>query len=244
MKNKNIFYAKIAGLSYITFTTCGIVKNFLLNTKLSDIDDAQTSGVFVNEIQYRLGIGVESLMFLATLMASVAFYFVLRTVNRQLAQLVLCLRLCEVILGSFAVVTSIAILALSTKTHYIEIFNTEQLRTIVSIISSFRMPAYEYSWIFMGFAGVITFYLFFKSRYINRFWCIWGIFTYASLIIYPFAKMLIPNLPREVMFLIYPGALFELGVGIWLVVFGIKLPSNWNDLPNKLSQQDVADGAA
>lgn len=232
-RNLQYLYARIAGFSYILFTVAGLVKNFLLNTKMSDINAAQVNSIFENEMHFRLGIVAEVIMFLAVIMASVSFYVVLKSVNKQLAQTALCLRLVEIIIGGIAVVISMAMLALSKKAFLLEMFDLEQLRIIVGVASSFIMPAYEYSWISMGFAGVITFYLFFKTRYIPRIWSVWGIVTYSSLILYPLAKLLIPDLPREVMFVMFPGALFELGVGIWLLTVGIKIPTDNIIVPNK-----------
>ena len=232
-RNLQHFYARVAGFSYILFTVAGLVKNFLLNTNMSDLSTVQVNRLFENEMHFRLGVAAEIIMFLGVVMASVSFYFVLKSVNKQLAQTALCLRLVEIIIGGIAVVFSMAMLALSGKTYLIEMFDLEQLHAIVVIASSFIVPAYEYSWISMGFAGVITFYLFFKTRYIPRAWSVWGVITYSSLIMYPFAKLLIPDLPRETMFVLFPGALFELGVGIWLLVMGINIPNDSNNKPNK-----------
>ena len=231
-RNIQHFYARIAGLSYVIFTLAGLVKNFLLNTQLSDIGAIQANSLFENEMHFRLGIAAEAIMFLGVVMASMSFYLVLKSVNKQLAQTGLCLRLVEIIIGGIAVVISLAMLALSNKTYLLEKFDLEQLHSIVVIAASFRVPAYEYSWIFMGFAGIITFYLFYKTRYIPRAWSVWGIITYSSLILYPVAKLLIPDLPHETMFVLFPGALFELGVGIWLLTMGIKLPNDDVSMPN------------
>ncbi len=217
-------YARIAGLSYIIFTVAGLLKNFILDIGMSDINAVQVNRLFENEMHFRLGIVADIIIFLGVVMASVSFYVVLKSVNKQLAQTALCLRLVEIMFGGVAVVISMAMLALSSKTYLLEMFDLAQLHTVIAIASSFRLPANEYSWIFMGFAGVITFYLFFKSRYIPRAWSVWGIFTYASMIVYPLAKLLIADLPREVMFVMFPGALFELLVGIWLLTIGIKIP--------------------
>ena len=225
-RNIQYFYARIAGFSYILFTTAGLVKNFLLDTRLLNIGATEITTIFENEMHFRLGVLAEVIMFLGVVMASVSFYIVLKPVSKQLAQTALCLRLVEIIIGGIAVVISMAMLALSNKAYLVEMFDLQQIRTLVAVASSFRMPAYEYSWISMGIAGVITFYLFFKSRYIPRAWSVWGIITYMSLIIYPLAKLLIPELPREVMFVLFPGALFELGVGIWLLTVGIKIPTD------------------
>ena len=237
-RNLQYLYARIAGFSYILFTVAGLVKNFLLNTQLSDIDAIQANSLFENEMHFRLGIVAEVIMFLGVIMASVSFYVVLKSVNKQLAQTALCLRLVEIITGGIAVVISMAMLALSSKTYLLEVLDLEQLHTIVVVASSFRIPAYEYSWIPMGFAGVITFYLFFKTRYIPRVWSVWGIVTYLSLILYPLAKLLIPDLPRETMFVLFPGALFELGVGIWLLTMGVNIQIASDNAPIKSLKQD------
>ena len=232
-RNIQYFYARLAGLSYIIFTVAGLVKNFLLDTRLSNIGATELTTIFENEMHFRLGVLAETIMFLGVVMASVSFYVVLKPVSKQLAQTALCLRLVEIIIGGIAVVISMAMLALSNKTYLVEMFDLQQIRTLVAVSSSFRMPAYEYSWISMGLAGVITFYLFFKSRYIPRAWSVWGIITYMSLILYPLAKLLIADLPREVMFVLFPGALFELGVGIWLLIVGIKIPTDDGIVANK-----------
>jgi len=232
-RNLQHFYGRIAGLSYIIFTVAGLVNNFLLNTNMSDISAIQANGLFENEMHFRLGIAAEVIMFLGVIMASISFYVVLKSVNKQLAQTALCLRVVEIIIGGIAVVISMAMLALSSKTYLLEMFDLQQLHSIVVIASSFRMPAYEYSWISMGVAGVITFYLFFKTRYIPRAWSVWGIITYLSLILYPLAKLLIPDLPRETIFVLFPGALFELGVGIWLLTVGIRIPNDGDNTPRE-----------
>lgn len=232
-RNLQYFYARLAGLSYIIFTVAGLVKNFLLDTRLSNIGATEITTIFENEMHFRLGVLAETIMFLGVVMASVSFYVVLKPVSKQLVQTALCLRLVEIIIGGIAVVISMAMLALSNKTYLVEMFDLQQIRTLVAVASSFRMPAYEYSWISMGFAGGITFYLFFKSRYIPRAWSVWGIITYMSLILYPLAKLLIVDLPPEIMFVLFPGALFELGVGIWLLIVGIKIPTDDGIVANK-----------
>ena len=97
-RNLQYLYARIAGFSYIIFTVAGLVKNFLLNTNLSNINAIEITGIFENEIHFRLGIFAETIMFLGVVMASVSFYVVLKSVSKQLAQTALCLRLIEIII--------------------------------------------------------------------------------------------------------------------------------------------------
>ncbi|MFY0590999.1 DUF4386 domain-containing protein [Roseivirga sp.] len=222
-RNIQFKYSRLAGLSYIIFTLSGLVKNFVLDTRLSNAGAIKAT-LFENELHFRLGIVAETIMFLGVILASVSFYVVLKPINRQLSLMALYLRSVEIIIGGMAVVFSMVMLTLSVKSNLLDIYSSEQLYEFVILASNFRQPAYEYSWIFMGFAGVLTFYLFLKSRIIPRFWSVWGILTYSSLILYPILKILVPDLPRETMFVLFPGALFELGVGIWLLSFGVKIP--------------------
>lgn len=225
-RNLQSKYARIAGLSYVIFTISGLGMNFLLNTGLSGADAVQANGIFQNEMHFRLALVLETIMFLAVVTASVSFYIVLRPVNRELMITALCLRLVEIVTGGMAVVLGIAMLALSNRTFFADMFPVEQLASIIAVASGFRTPAYEYSWIFMGFAGIITFYLFYKSRYIPRAWSIWGMITYSSLILFPIAKIVYADLPPQAVLVLFPGALFELGVGTWLMTLGIKFPAD------------------
>lgn len=218
------FYARLAGLSYIIFTLAGFVKTLYLNGRLADVASFRAGSFFENEMHFRFELFAETVMFLGVVMASVSFYFVFRSINKQLAQTALLLRMIEIIIGSMAVVFGMTILALANNSSLLASMELEQVRTLMRIIASLITPAYEYSWIAMGFAGVLTFYLFHKTRFIPRFWGVWGMITYTSLIVYPIAKMLIPDLPKEVMYVMFPGALFELLVGLWLVIKGIKMP--------------------
>jgi hypothetical protein len=216
-------YAKIAGFSYVVFTLFGAAKNFFLNTNLSELDDIATSGYFVSSLGFRLGIAAEILMFIFTLIASIAFFIVLKPLNKPLAFVTLGFRLAEVILGCVAVIASMAMLALTVKLHLSSAFEHEQLRQMLLAFSSLRMPAYELSFIFMGVAGNLTFYLFYKHMSIPKAWCFWGFVTYSSMMLYTLVKLAIPDLPREVQLIMLPGALFELTVGVWLVTKGITL---------------------
>jgi len=216
-------YARIAGLSYVIFTLAGLFKNLYLETRLNKLDSVFSSGLFINEMHFRIGIAAELVMFLAVVAASVSFYTVQKSLNKPLVQMALCMRMLEIIIGSMAVVFSMAMLALSNKSYLVNMLDLQQMHTLVVIASSFSVPAYEYSWVPMGVAGLITFYLFFKTRYIPRAWSVWGMVTYSSMIIYPLLKVLIPDLPKEAMYIMFPGALFELLVGIWLMVNGIRI---------------------
>lgn len=214
-------YAKLAGLSYVVFTLAGFTKMFL-NPRLSDLNTLELNGLFQNEMHFRLNIALEVVIFLAVVGATVSFYAITKSISKQLSRTAVCLRLVELIVGGMAVVFGMTMLNIASKPYFLDLLDLEQLRTVLLIVANFVMPAYEYSWISMGFAGIITFYLLYKAQNLPKGLAVWGVVTYTSLIVYPLAKILIPDLPREVMYVMFPGALFELTVGIWLMKNGLK----------------------
>ena len=175
------FYARMAGLSYLVFVISGFIMTSVLNRKFVKFDDITLNTVFQNEFHFRLSVLAGIIIFLAVISASVFFYRVCRSINTPLSQIALCCRLVEAIVGSVAVLLSLSMIALVSSSLSPQVLDIEQLRKLVLILAHFDLPTYEYSWIFMGFAGSITFYLFYKVRYIPRALSVWGIITYLTL---------------------------------------------------------------
>jgi len=52
---------------------------------------------------------------------------------------------------------------------------------------------------------------------------IWGLITYFTMFFLGFVNLLFPNIPETVsMFLFAPGTIFELVIGLWLLIKGVK----------------------
>lgn len=216
------FYARMAGLSYLVFCLSGFLMNFLFNRKFTKVEATDVDTIFQNEMHFRMASVAETIIFIAVLVAGVYFYRVCRGINSPLAQIALCCRLVEATIGGVAVLVSTVIITLANSKAMLQVMDIEQLRTLVLIVAHANWPAYEYSFIFMGIAGIITFSLLMKAKYLAKFWCIWGMITYASMIAYSIAKVLFPELPKGAMYVMMPGAIFEVCVSIWLMAIGIN----------------------
>ena len=182
------FYARMAGLSYLIFVIAGLLMNTTLDRSFVDISATGVDTILSNEWHFRLAAFAEVIIFSAVVSASVFFYQICRTLNKPLSQIAICCRLVELIMGSVAALMTMVIVVIANSSVLEQALEPEQIRLLIRIVAGFNLPAYEYSWIFMGFAGTITFSLFYQQRYIPKALAAWGIITYTSFIAYPVAK--------------------------------------------------------
>ncbi len=220
-----IIYARIAGLAYIVVIFLGIFSVNLVESNLIVAgNDAATANDFMaSEIQFRIGIASELIMFVLVVLLSWALYVVLKTVNQNLALIALLWRVGEAILGSSIAVVSglIPLLLLNGDAA----FETEQLHALVGLFLEVRNAGLDFVLVFIGLGGTVFCYLFYKSNYVPRILAAWGILTYLSMLILSLASILLPNFPEPMKMIVYaPGGLFEIIFGFWLLIKGVKIP--------------------
>ena len=72
--------------------------------------------------------------------------------------------------------------------------------------------------IFIGMGGTIFCYLFYKSGYIPKILAGWGILTYLVMLVLSFTAILTPITDTTKLIFYAPGGLFELLLGLWLLI--------------------------
>jgi hypothetical protein len=219
-----LVYARVAGLAYVVVILLGIFSVGLVESKLivSGNDAATVNNIMANEFLFRIGIIGEIMMYVLVVLLSLALYVILKTVNRNLALLALLWRLGEAIIGGGVTVLGglIPLLLLNGEA----VFETEQLQALVGLFLDVRNAGLDVVLIFIGMGGTVFCYLFFKSKYVPRILAAWGMLTYLSMLILAFASILLPNLPETIKMAFYaPGGLFEIIIGLWLLVKGVNV---------------------
>lgn len=217
-------YARAAGLTYVIVILIGIFNVGYTESSLvvPGNDAATVSNIMAHELRFRILVAGEIIMYVLVVLLSLALYIVLKTVDRNLALLALLWRLGEAIIGAGVTVTGglLPLLLLSRKAA----FETEQLQSLVGLFLGVRNAGLDVVLIFIGMGGTLFCYLFFKSKYIPRTLAVWGMFTYVSMLILAIASILIPHLSETVKMAFYaPGGLFEITIGLWLLIKGINL---------------------
>jgi hypothetical protein len=221
-KSKN-YWARIAGLNYIIVILLGILStNFIVSNILVSGDQLTTiKNISENMLLFRISIVSEIVMYVLVILLSAALYFTLKTVNKNQALLALIWRIGEAIIGTVIVILGgiIPVLIVESAPD----LNSMQLQNLIKVFTDIRAAGLDVVLIFIGIGGTLFFQLFLKSKYIPKLLSYWGIFTYVSMLIMAVVSILTSNFPESIKMLFFiPGGLFELIVGSWLLIKGVK----------------------
>jgi hypothetical protein len=77
---------------------------------------------------------------------------------------------------------------------------------------------------FLGLGSTVFSYLWLQSRYIPRVIAAWGIFASVVLAIVSLAILIFPKLSALGLTYMMPMGLYEFGLGLWLLIKGIRAP--------------------
>ena len=217
-------YTYIAGIAYVL-----IIILSLIPSSISDIgsilkaEDAAKNFIGHEEGMYRIGTAVEFLMYMVVMVLSWALYIILKPVNKNLAMLALIFRFGEAILGFVMILLYLMTLMFLDGAEYLQVFEPEQLQALARFFLILTGAGYYILLPVMGVGGILFCYLFYISNYIPRFLANWGIITYSTMVAYGFLNIILQNAPRELMYAMAPGALFEVSIGLWLFFKGVSV---------------------
>jgi hypothetical protein len=178
----------------------------------------ETMANFSNSVfQVRAGIMAEMITVTALVILSVLLYVTLRRQNRNIALVALGLRLTEVALLAVSRIATFTFLR--TSQAFVMEGQPAYLQTLGSLFYETQDIAYSLSMVFFTLGGTLFYYLLFKSRYVPRALSIFGLVAAPLALIGTVVELLGYSVPL-VVFL--PNLPFELAIGLWLLVKGIK----------------------
>lgn len=228
-------YVRVAGLAYIVVILLGIISVSYLDSVIivPEHDTATVNNIMANELRFRISTLSEIVMYVLVVLLSLSLYVILKSVNKNLALLALLWRLGEAIIGgSVAVLSGFGPLLLLNHEVAIE---TKNLQSLVGLFLGIRNAGLDVVLIFIGVGGTLFCYLFFKSKYIPRILSVWGMFTYLSMLLLSMTSILDPSLSEKIKMSFYaPGGLFEIIIGLWLLVKGVNT-GHWKIYASKSS---------
>jgi hypothetical protein len=219
--------ARVVGVLYLFTMATGIFGESYVRGRLIVRGDAlQTArNIAASERLFRLGIASDLITTAGVVILLWALYVVLKPVNRNLALLGALLRLVENAIAGATVVNAFLALRLLSGADYWRAFDTEQLQVLVRLFVGGQGAGLRIAFVFLGLGSTVFSYLWLKSRYIPRALAAWGIGSSLVLAVVTLAVMVFPDL-GEVTGLAYmaPMFVYEVGLGLWLVVRGIRAP--------------------
>ena len=220
--------AKVVGFIYLIAMATSMLAEFFLQGPLIVRGDAVQTAINIaaSERLFRIGSVVHLLTFASDAVMAVALYVILRPVNRNVALLAAFWRLADCAILAVSILNDFAALRFLSGAEYLQAFEPQQLQVLARAFLSVRAAGFQIGFVFLGLGSTVFSYLWLKSRYIPRGLAAWGIF--ASVLLGPgtLVMMLFPALAATVgLTYMAPMFFFEVGLGLWLLVKGLREPT-------------------
>lgn len=219
--------AKIAGFLYLFLMVTGMFAEFYARGSLIVPADAvQTAmNIAASERLFRTGVVANLITFTGDVALVWALYVVLRPINRNLALLAAFWRLAECAVLAVSTLNDFVVLRLLSGAEYLGAMDTGQLQALARLFVGVQADGYRIGMVLFGLGSTVFAYLWFKARYIPRALSAWGIFASLVVAIVTLTIMVFPGVAPVVIPAYYaPIFIFEVTLGFWLLVKGIRAP--------------------
>jgi hypothetical protein len=215
-------------LYLFTILTANLTEFSVRHQMMVPGDAVQTAGnIAAHEQLFRIGIAGDLLAFAGNVALVVALYVVLKPVSRTLALLAMCWGLVECSIAAATVGIDFAAVHSLTGSNSLPALDTEQLQSMAQLLVSLDAGGNRIAALFFGLGSTLFCYLWFKSRYIPRLLAALGILASLVPTFIPLSTIVLASLadvPLRRARTGIPIVIFEVVVGLWLLVKGIRKP--------------------
>ncbi len=216
--------ALIVGIIYPIQMATGIFGEVFVRNRLVVRGDAARTAenIVANEQLFRLSIVTDLTTYILVMVMTWALYVLLRPVNRHLALLAAFFRLSELAVLCIATVNSLVVLRLISGAEYLKSFEVGQLQSLVMLAYQTQGQGMLVGFVLLGLGTAIFAWLLLKSRYVPTALPLLGIFGSLLLALGTLAIFVFPALGRAGMAYMMPMGVYEVGLGLWLLIKGLK----------------------
>ena len=224
--------AKIAGFMFLLIVIGWTLNWIFVDSKLQGVGNAMATAnnIRAHELLFRIGMANELIFSISGMVLALALYTMLKPVNRHLALLALCWKLMDAVVGTVNVLAAFIVLQILNGKAFLTSFKPEQLQDIAGLFFKLRSNGAAIAMLFLGLGFMVFFYLLFKSKYVPRILAGFGVFSYFLIFVNSAADILVPRnaamltmvSPVSMIFMT-PSILFELMIGLWLLIKGTKV---------------------
>ena len=227
-------YGMISGISLLIMAiAAGFSYGFVYSSLVAPGDASTTfNNILSGNVLFKSGIFGWLIIVVCDLVVAWGLYVYLEPLHKKLALLSAFLRLIYTSILGIAIMNLIFIFILTNESDVLTTFNQEQLQAYVI----FLLKAFDSIWafgliIFGGHLFVIG-YLSFKTNTIPKFISILLVIASIGYMLIHFCKVFLPQFEAATTYLevilSVPMALGELGLGIWLIYRGLRVPKKQN----------------
>lgn len=218
--------ARVAGFLYLFTNATAIVGFYARGQVYARGDAVQTAkNMAASERIFRIGIVSELITVAGVVMLVVALYAILKPINRNVALLAAFWRLLENVVLALIPLNAFIALSLLSGASYLRAVDTQHLQALALLFLRIHMAGFRIGFLFLGLGSAAFAYLWLKSRYIPRALAALGIFGSLVMAFAELAIIAFPGLAAVVgMTYMAPMGIFELTLGVWLLVKGVGVP--------------------
>lgn len=221
-------YARVVGFLYVFSNATAIFAFWARGQMVEPRDPAGTAAnVLGSESLFRLGLAAELVTIVATTALVLGLYVVLRPIDPNLGRLALLWRIIENCVLASLTYASFTALALLQSPAYAPGADPSQLADFAYTLMRVHTYGFQVGFLFLGLGSALFSYLWYRSRYIPRVIAVWGMFASMLMAVVALALIAKPEL-LAVITLAYmaPMGVYEIGLGLWLLLRGVRLPND------------------
>jgi len=217
-------YARLAGLLYLTIIVTSILSLFLVESRLVVDGDwaATTQRITANETLFRAGLVYDMVMFASVIALAWTLFVILRGVDRNRALLALLWRMAEAVVGAVTVLLGVPVVLLVGSQSVRAAFEPAQLHALVDVLLTARGIGFDVTIFFLSLGTIVNCRLLYTSRYVPRMLAGLGIASFVLMLVGTVVSLLLPQYKNLAMAGWAPGIVFEMAIGVWLLLNGIR----------------------
>src|SRR5665647_2079963 len=187
---------------------------------------------------FRLGLVVALVTGFLFLMVAWGLYVLLRPVNKNLALLFLLLNAVGVAIQGASMLSLVSAMLQGDGANHMQAYSAAQLEGLAYLSINVYKTGWVTAQLFFGTWLFPLGYLVYKSRFLPRFLGVLLMLDGIGVLIWFFQALLLPAYPA----IHYPGLavsfIAELGLGLWLLVKGVKVIDSGAGLPGEKRDTD------
>jgi hypothetical protein len=183
----------------------------------SSVSDSLTS-ISGSLMQLRISILLGLILSACIVVLAVLLYSVLHKQNKIIAQVALGWWILEAITVAIRQISVYALIPLAQDYAISGALGFSHFQTLATVLYDVGRWGYDIHLWFFALGGILWYILFYKTRYIPRFLSIWGIVAVSLVLI----ASILGGFEIRPLPLVLPNGLFELSIGLWLLIKGIK----------------------